>query len=80
MALEVFLNGKKEPAEAGQTLIDYLASLKVRPEVVSIEYNGTVLKRDEVDDVVLGDDDRVEIFFQFVGGAERPDGSMGGDR
>ena len=69
MALEVYVNGKQEAAEPGVTLLDYLESLKVRPEVVRIEYNGAVLKRAEVDDVVLGEDDTVEILFQFVGGA-----------
>lgn len=69
MAVKVFINGRPSEAAAPVALLDLLAELKIRPEVVSVAVNKTMLKRTEFEGVTLGDDDQVEIMLHLAGGA-----------
>jgi thiamine biosynthesis protein ThiS len=44
----------------------------VDPRLVAIEHNGTIIRRDDFDRVVLGEGDRVEIVHMVGGGAPCP--------
>lgn len=54
----------------GSRLTDLLAQLKLKPELVVVELNLTILKREELAHTVLKADDQVEI-VHFVGGGSR---------
>ncbi|AYV54168.1 sulfur carrier protein ThiS [Leptospira kmetyi] len=47
-----------------QSLLEYL---KLRPEMVAIQRNGNILKREVWNQIELEEEDRVEI-LRFVGG------------
>ena len=40
------------------------------PDMVSIEYNGTILNRDDYDSTIVNDGDRIE-FLYFMGGGDK---------
>jgi sulfur carrier protein len=69
MALKVFVNGRPEEAEAPTTLTDLLEGLKIRPEVITLAVNKSIVKRADYPGLVLNDGDEVEIMLHLAGGA-----------
>jgi thiazole synthase/sulfur carrier protein len=63
----ITVNGDPLSLEATATVGALLERLKVRPERVVVELNGTIYRRGEGLDRALGPGDVVEI-VQFVGG------------
>jgi thiamine biosynthesis protein ThiS len=61
------VNGDSMPVGGSATLGALLARLKVLPERVVVEHNGTILRRGEGLDTPLAAGDVVEI-VHFVGG------------
>jgi thiamine biosynthesis protein ThiS len=62
------VNGGRREIPAGWSLADLLASLKLDPRLVVIEYNGIIRRdRDSFSSLVLAESDTVEI-LHFVGG------------
>ena len=53
--------------EEGTTVKRLLESLKLTPELVVVELNLTILKREELVKTVLKENDQVEV-VHFVGG------------
>ena len=51
----------------GNRVTDLLGQLKLKPELVVVELNLNILKRDELAKTVLNEGDQVEI-VHFVGG------------
>ena len=51
----------------GTRLTDLLGRLKLKPELVVVELNLDILKREELANAVLKEGDQVEV-VQFVGG------------
>lgn len=51
----------------GCTVAGLLDELGLDGRLVVVELNGQIIRRTEIDDIVLRDDDRVEI-VHFVGG------------
>lgn len=69
MAVQVFINGKRDEAEAPIKILALLEQKRIRPEVASISVNRKFLKRDELADVIAQDGDTVEIMIQLAGGS-----------
>lgn len=69
MAVKVFINGRPSEAEAPVALLDLLATLKIRPEVVSVAVNRQMLRRDDFEAKTLADGDEVEIMLHLAGGS-----------
>ncbi|MFQ6065809.1 MAG: sulfur carrier protein ThiS [bacterium] len=67
MKMSIFINGKKEELGAAMRISDLLKKKKIRPEVVTVELNNTIIKREEYSRTMLKDQDRVE-FVYFMGG------------
>lgn len=65
--MQVQVNGQPRTLTEGLTVAELLDQLKVQPERVAVEVNLTILKRDQLRDTVLKDQDQVEI-VQLVGG------------
>ena len=62
------INGKERTLEAPTPLVDYLDSLEVNIRSIAVAHNGTVIRREEFDDVTLAEGDEVEIVRAVGGG------------
>ncbi len=62
------INGKERTIDAPTPLIEYLESLEVNTRSIAVAHNGTVIRREEFDDVTLGEGDEVEIVRAVGGG------------
>ncbi len=70
--MNLTVNGNELAAEDGVTVSRLLVVQEVKmPDMVSVELNGKILRRDEFDGTVLGDGDQVE-FLYFMGGGRGP--------
>ena len=67
--MKLIINGKNEEIAGIEaiTVIDLLAKRDVNPEMVSVEVNDRILKKEEFTTILLKDGDRVE-FLYFMGG------------
>lgn len=62
------INGKERTLDTPMPLVDYLESLEVNTRFIAVAHNGTVIRREEFDDVTLGEGDEVEIVRAVGGG------------
>ncbi len=67
--IHITLNGKPSEIKAGSTVTDLLTKWKVRPELVTVEINETILQKLDYDATVIHANDRVEFVFYMGGGA-----------
>ncbi|MCK5381452.1 MAG: sulfur carrier protein ThiS [Candidatus Latescibacteria bacterium] len=68
--MKVLINGKEEHLKDGMSVGVLLVERKIRREVVVIELNGNILKREDYDSVLLKDGDSVELVYYMGGGAK----------
>lgn len=61
------VNGKQVDLTTTQTITEYLISLKINPNTVTIEWNGEILDRVKWSETFLNSNDKIEI-IKFVGG------------
>ena len=55
------VNGKQVEFNSGQTISQYLVSLKINPGTVAIEWNGEILVREKWSETTLQENDKLEI-------------------
>lgn len=69
--MRLVINGKDEEVAGIEsiTVIDLLTKKDVNPEMVSVEVNDTVLKKEEFTTTLLKGGDRVEFLYFMGGGA-----------
>ena len=65
--MKIIVNGDSTEVPNGATVVGLLDRLKLKPELVVVELNLTILKRDELANAALKEGDQVEI-VHFVGG------------
>lgn len=66
--MHIKVNGKEEVlGEASCTVMQYLEGTGIRPELVAVERNGSVLDKREYNQTYLQEGDIIEI-VKFVGG------------
>ena len=65
--MNIDVNGKPREVADGRTVAGLLQDLSLDDRLVVVELNRQIIRRTEIDDVVLQEGDRVEI-VQFVGG------------
>ena len=71
--MKLIINGKETDFSDGLTVNELLVQQKVKmPDMVSVELNGQILRRNEFDQTALGDNDRLE-FLYFMGGGRGTD-------
>lgn len=63
----VHLNGKDRELDGGHTVRTLLETLDLKPGMVVVELNRTILERDSYDRVNVSDGDTIEL-VHFVGG------------
>ncbi|MCL5954479.1 MAG: sulfur carrier protein ThiS [Nitrospirae bacterium] len=67
--MEVRINGKPETVADKSTVGSVLAARELDPALVSVEHNGNILERSQLDSAVLSEGDELEILF-FMGGGQ----------
>lgn len=68
--MKVIINGKQEEIAGNLTVEEVLAERNVQsPDMVSVELNGTILKRAEFGTTKVAEGDTME-FLYFMGGGE----------
>ena len=65
--MKLMVNGEPMDLPDGTTIPQLLDQVKLRPELVVVELNMNILKREELPAKILKEGDRVEI-VHFVGG------------
>ncbi|MBX3069644.1 MAG: sulfur carrier protein ThiS [Thermomicrobiales bacterium] len=65
--IELTINGKPVELSEPLTVQGFLDSKKLHRSMVVVEYNGTILKRAQFDEIVLASGDVLEV-VHFVGG------------
>ena len=69
--MNIKINGEKEELTQESVSITELLTLKKvdMPEMVSVEYNGEILDRENFDSTAVKDGDEIE-FLYFMGGGQ----------
>ncbi len=68
--MKITINGDAAEVSDGLTVAGLLAERKVKmPEMVSVELNGEILKRDEFAATAIRESDAVEFLYFMGGGA-----------
>ncbi|MBI3252469.1 MAG: sulfur carrier protein ThiS [Candidatus Omnitrophica bacterium] len=67
--VRILLNGKPQAVRAGLSVADLLLKWKIRPELVTVELNGTILQKLDYETAELRQGDKVEFVFYMGGGA-----------
>lgn len=65
--IEVRLNGEDRVVPSGVSVQGLLEHLELQPELVVVEHNGDILRRDRYDEVAVEAGDVLEL-VHFVGG------------
>ena len=66
--MKLAINGKDVQTNGAQTVTELLKEQEVKwPDMVSVELNGTILKRETFASTALAEGDQVE-FLYFMGG------------
>ena len=66
--IELTVNGKPRQIDGPTDLPVYLATLGVNLQLIAVAYNGTVVRRTDLDKITLSEGDRVEIVRAVGGG------------
>mgnify|MGYP005841594021 CR=1 FL=1 len=69
VVLEILYNGQKKPVQEGQTVALLLRDLGANQQMVSVQYNGRVLRKEEYNSTFLQDGDEVKVLY-FMGGGQ----------
>lgn len=71
--MRISVNGEQIDCGNGLTVSELLTEQKVKmPEMVSVEVNGEILRREAFEKTALRENDNVE-FLYFMGGGREPD-------
>ncbi|HAL49204.1 MAG: sulfur carrier protein ThiS [SAR202 cluster bacterium] len=66
--ISLTINGKSVDLDDPMNLAEYLESLGVADRSIAVGYNGTIIRKDERQDVTLSEGDRLEIVRAVGGG------------
>jgi thiamine biosynthesis protein ThiS len=67
--MHLTVNGKPRELDRPQTLREFLEAHNVKPEMVAVEYNGDIIRRERYAEVHLKEGDKLEIIHMVGGGA-----------
>ena len=68
--IKITLNGKPQEILGGMTVSDLLLKWKIRPELVTVEVNETILQKLDYETTGIKDGDHVEFVFYMGGGTQ----------
>lgn len=64
----ITINGEKKEIESGATVLEVLKGLGLKPEVVAVELNGKLLRREDYEAVSVSEGDELEYLYYMAGG------------
>lgn len=67
MSIKILVNGKERELENEISISEFLQKKNIRPEVITLELNEKIIKRDDYQNIFIKDSDTIEIVF-FMGG------------
>jgi sulfur carrier protein len=70
MAMKITLNGDPAEIKDGLSIGLLLQERNIKPELVSVEHNGTIVLKEDYDKLVISNGDTVE-FLYFMGGGKK---------
>jgi len=65
--MDILLNGEKEVLDKEKNIVDFLKGLELNPDIVSVNFNGKLLGRDELSTTILKEGDQIDVLL-FMGG------------
>jgi sulfur carrier protein len=65
--MKVILNGREEFLPGSVSLAQLITDKGLRPEVVVVEYNRTILKKEDWASTIVNEGDNIEL-LRFLGG------------
>jgi sulfur carrier protein len=65
--MNLTVNGKAREVEGAATILEYLERSGINPQIVAVEHNEAIVKRERYAETDLADGDRLEI-VRMVGG------------
>ncbi len=66
--MRIVANGEQREVELGSSVASFVRGAGLKPSQVVVEYNGRVLRKDEVETATLSEGDRLEIILPVAGG------------
>ncbi|MDP2912892.1 MAG: sulfur carrier protein ThiS [Candidatus Omnitrophota bacterium] len=78
MGITIVLNGKKEDAKAEMSVSELLAAKNIKPEVVTVEINDSILEKQKYSGTILQESDRIEFVYYMGGGVFESAGKFSG--
>jgi len=73
MTVTIYLNGKKEKISDNMSVAELLEAKKIRPEVVTVELNESIIDRTKYGNTLLKPDDKLEFVYYMGGGSSVTD-------
>ena len=67
--IKISLNGKPQEIKSGLTVTDLLTKWRMRPELVTVEINETILQKLDYETTEIRSGDKVEFIFYMGGGS-----------
>ena len=67
--MHLTVNGKPRDLEGRHTILSFLESLDINPQIVAVEHNGEIVKRARYGEVPLAEGDTLEVVRMVGGGA-----------
>lgn len=68
--MKIIINGKQEDLEESISVEQLLTKRNIRPEVVTVELNETIIPRDTYRQTILKQNDKIEFVYYMGGGQE----------
>jgi thiamine biosynthesis protein ThiS len=65
--IQLTVNGKPRELQPPGTILGLLEQLGINPQIVAVEHNGDIVKRDRYGETPVADGDQLEI-VRMVGG------------
>ena len=65
--MQITCNGETKKISANTTLASFISRMELNPDTVVVECDGTIIKRDEYDTLILQEGNVLEL-IRFVGG------------
>ncbi len=70
--IKIILNGKPNEIQSGMTVTDLLNQWRMRPELVTVEIDETILQKLDYDTTEIKEGNKVEFIFYMGGGDLKP--------
>ena len=67
--MNLTVNGKPREVDGPGTVLDFLVANAVNPQLVAVEHNGVILKRERYGETKLSEGDVLEIVHMVGGGS-----------